>query len=129
MKLHEYQARDVLSKAGIPVPPARVVESAAAAKQAFTDNGSPLQVVKAQVFAGGRGKAGFVKLVKSAEEAFSAADFMLNNRMVSVQTGPEGIAVQKVLIASAVDIAKERSKSNGVVPSNQSPSARLIRAT
>ena len=107
MKIHEYQARDLLFKVGIPVPPARVVDSAAAAKQAFIDNGFPVQVVKAQVFAGGRGKAGFVKLVKSAEEAGAAAEFMLSNRMVSVQTGPEGIEVKKLLIASAVDIAHE----------------------
>jgi len=107
MKIHEYQARDLLSKAGIPVPPARTADTAAEAQQAFLDNGAPLQVVKAQVFAGGRGKAGFVKLVKSAAEARAAAEFMLQNRMVSPQTGPGGIAVKKVLIAAAVDIAKE----------------------
>jgi succinyl-CoA synthetase beta subunit len=107
MKIHEYQARDLLGKAGIPVPPARVVDTAEQARQAFIDNGNALQVVKAQVFAGGRGKAGFVKLVKSADEAKAAAQFMLSNKMISVQTGPEGIAVSKVLIASAVDIAKE----------------------
>jgi succinyl-CoA synthetase beta subunit len=107
MKIHEYQARELLSKAGIPVPPATVVDNPEAAAHAFKENGAPIQVVKAQVFAGGRGKAGFVKLVKSADEAQAAAKFMLNNRMVSVQTGPEGIEVNKVLIAAAVDIAKE----------------------
>ncbi len=107
MKIHEYQARDLLTKAGIPVPPARVVDTPEQARQAFVDNGTALQVVKAQVFAGGRGKAGFVKLVKSADEALAAAQFMLSNKMVSVQTGPEGIEVRKLLIASAVDIAKE----------------------
>ncbi len=107
MKIHEYQARDLLSRAGIPVPPAGVVETAQAAKEAFVRNGLPVQVIKAQVFAGGRGKAGVVKLVKSADEAYQAADFMLKNRMVSVQTGPEGIAVKKLLIAAAVDIAHE----------------------
>jgi len=107
MKIHEYQARDILSKAGVPVPPARVVETAEAAYEAFVVNKAPLQVVKAQVFAGGRGKAGFVKLVKSADEAKAAANFMLTHCMVSPQTGPEGAAVQKVLVAAAVDIAKE----------------------
>ncbi len=107
MKIHEYQAREILSKAGIPVPAARVLDTAEAAGAAFTENGAALQVVKAQVFAGGRGKAGFVKLVKSAEEAKGAAAFMLANRMLSVQTGPEGIEVKKILIAAAVDIAKE----------------------
>lgn len=107
MKVHEYQARDLFAKAGIPVPAARVVESPDAAAKAFRENGGPLQVLKAQVFAGGRGKAGFVKLVKTAEEAHAAAKFMLSNRMVSVQTGPDGIEVHKLLIANAVDIAKE----------------------
>src|SRR5262252_5132216 len=107
MKIHEYQARELLSKAGIPVPPARVVDTPDDAANAFKQNAAPLQLVKAQVFAGGRGKAGFVKLVKSADEAAAAAKFMLTNRMVSVQTGPEGIEVRKVLVAAAVDIAKE----------------------
>ena len=105
MKIHEYQARDLLAKAGVPVPPAKVVETAAAAEEAFIANGMPVQVIKAQVFAGGRGKAGFVKLVKSAAEARAAAEFMLNNRMVSPQTGPEGVAASKLLVAGAVDIA------------------------
>ncbi len=107
MKIHEYQARDLLGKAGIPVPPASVVDTPDGAAAAFKQVGAPLQVVKAQVFAGGRGKAGFVKLVKTADDAAAAAKFMLTNRMVSVQTGPEGIEVKKVLIAAAVDIAKE----------------------
>ncbi|NNM85199.1 MAG: ADP-forming succinate--CoA ligase subunit beta [Phycisphaerales bacterium] len=107
MKIHEYQARDLLAKAGVPVPPAKVVETAAAAEEAFIANGMPLQVIKAQVFAGGRGKAGFVKLVKSAAEARAAAEFMLGNRMVSPQTGPEGVAATKLLVAGAVDIAHE----------------------
>ena len=68
MKIHEYQARQILSDAGIPVPPAEVVRSADEAAAAFKFK-SPMCVVKAQVYAGGRGKAGFVKLVKSAEEA------------------------------------------------------------
>jgi succinyl-CoA synthetase beta subunit len=63
--------------------------------------------VKAQVYAGGRGKAGFVKLVKNADEAHDAAKFMLSNRMVSVQTGPEGVPVSVLLVAPGVDIAKE----------------------
>src|SRR5262249_36851987 len=67
----------------------------------------PLCVVKAQVYAGGRGKAGFVKLVKSAQEAHDAAKFMLSNRMVSYQTGPEGVPVSVLIVAPGVDIAKE----------------------
>ena len=107
MKIHEYQARDLLAQAGIAVPSARVVQTAAEAEKAFVENSLPVQVIKAQVFAGGRGKAGFVKLVRSAAEARAAAEFMLANRMVSPQTGPEGIAVGKLLVAGAVDIAHE----------------------
>src|SRR6201999_1585664 len=89
MKIHEYQARDLLGKAGIPVPPATVVDNPEAAAAAFKANGAPLQVVKAQVFAGGRGKAGFVKLVKTADEAKAAAPFLLANKIVSVHTRSE----------------------------------------
>ena len=64
-------------------------------------------VVKAQVYAGGRGKAGFVKLVKSADEALDAAKFMLTHRMTSKQTGPEGVPVSVLIVAPGVDIAKE----------------------
>ena len=111
MKIHEYQARDLLSKAGIPVPPGAVITDPAQAADAYDlvtrSAGTALAVVKAQVFAGGRGKAGFVKLVRSAAEAKAAAEFMLANRMVSPQTGPEGLEVNTLLIAAGVDIAKE----------------------
>lgn len=114
MKIHEYQARDVLSSAGIPVPPGQLVESIEHAAKAYKqtlaeadmkDGG--LAVVKAQVYAGGRGKAGFVKLVRSADEATEAARFMLSNKMVSPQTGPGGLEVKKLLIAAGVEIEKE----------------------
>src|SRR5437762_13531733 len=84
MKIHEYQARQILADNGIPVPPAEVVRSPDEAAQAFKDFGGALCVVKAQVYAGGRGKAGFVKLVKSADEAREAAQFMLTHRMTSI---------------------------------------------
>ncbi len=111
MKIHEYQARDLLASYGIPVPPGKVITSKEDAAQAYkaatADAGTDLAVVKAQVFAGGRGKAGFVKLVRSADEATEAARFMLSNRMVSNQTGPDGLEVNKLLIAAGVDIAHE----------------------
>ena len=107
MKIHEYQARQILSDAGVPVPPAEVVRSPDEAAAAFRKFGAAMCVVKAQVYAGGRGKAGFVKLVKSADEARDAAKFMLSNRMVSYQTGPEGVPVSVLLVAPGVDIAKE----------------------
>jgi succinyl-CoA synthetase beta subunit len=107
MKIHEYQARQILTDAGIPVPPAEVVRTPEEAAEAFKHFKAPMCVVKAQVYAGGRGKAGFVKLVKSADEARDAAKFMLNNRMVSYQTGPEGVPVSVLIVAPGVDIEKE----------------------
>ncbi|MGE5610438.1 MAG: ADP-forming succinate--CoA ligase subunit beta [Bacillota bacterium] len=107
MKIHEYQARQILSENGIPVPPGEVVRSADEAAEAINRLNRPMCVVKAQVYAGGRGKAGFVKLVHTAEEARQAAEFMLSHRMVSVQTGPEGVPVSVLLVAPGVDIAKE----------------------
>ena len=111
MKIHEYQARDLLSNYGLPVPPAEIItdakDAAAAYDKASKSGNTDLVVVKAQVHAGGRGKAGFVKLVRSAAEATEAATFMLSNRMVSNQTGPEGLAVTKLLVAAGVDIDHE----------------------
>jgi succinyl-CoA synthetase beta subunit len=112
MKIHEYQARTLLQQAGIPVPSGVTIDSleqaAAAFKTATGGMASPLAVVKAQVHAGGRGKAGFVKLVKSPEEATEAARFMFTHRMVSPQTPPEGLEVKKLLVAQAADIADRR---------------------
>ena len=106
MKIHEYQARELLAEAGVPVPQALVVEKVDAAVAAYDRIGGRA-VVKAQVFAGGRGKAGFVKLCNSADEVRRAASFMLTSRMVSPQTGPAGIQVKKLLVAAAVDIDSE----------------------
>jgi succinyl-CoA synthetase beta subunit len=110
MKIHEYQARDLLHSYKIPVPPGRMIESIQHAGEAFraAAEGSATGevVIKAQVHAGGRGKAGFVKIVKNIDEATSAASFMLTNRMKSPQTPPEGLEVKKVLIAQAAPIAK-----------------------
>jgi len=107
MKIHEYQARQILKEAGIPVPAAEVVRTPDEAADAYRKFNQPMCVVKAQVYAGGRGKAGFVKLVKSADEAKAAAKFMLGNRMVSYQTGPEGVPVNVLLVAPGVDIQRE----------------------
>ncbi|HMN95717.1 MAG TPA: ADP-forming succinate--CoA ligase subunit beta [Phycisphaerales bacterium] len=110
MRIHEYQARQLLADAGIPVPPGRMVQSvddAAAEAKALFDGGARIVVVKAQVHAGGRGKAGFVKVVNGAPEAREAAKFMLSNRMISPQTPAEGLDVRRLLVAAGVDIAKE----------------------
>ena len=110
MKLHEYQARQLLADHGVAVPPAEVIDSAdeaAAAFEKLAPQGGGLCVVKAQVHAGGRGKGGGVKLVRSAEEATEAARAILAKPLVTPQTGPEGVEVKKLLVAAGVDIAKE----------------------
>src|SRR2546430_5817130 len=105
--IHVYQVRQLLPGAGVPSPPAEVVRTPDEAAEAFKKIAQPMCVVKAQVYAGGRGKAGFVKLVKSADEAREAAQFMLTHRMTSVQTGPGGVPVSVLIVAPGVDIAKE----------------------
>lgn len=111
MKIHEYQARELLAKFGVPVTASVLAHSGEEAAEAFDrlrrDHGIKMAVVKAQVHAGGRGKGGGVKLVKSAEEARAVATHMLSKPLVTPQTGPEGVPVKKVLVAEAVDIAKE----------------------
>ena len=110
MKIHEYQSRELLQKFGVPVPGGIVVDNASQAAEAFDKlkaDGASLAVVKAQVHAGGRGKGGGVKLVKTAEEAKQAAETILSKPLVTPQTGPEGVPVHKLLIASGVDIEKE----------------------
>ena len=106
MKIHEYQARQLLAEAGVPVPPAEVASTAEEALAAYGRLGGRV-VVKAQVSAGGRGKAGFVRLCDDADQVREAAEFMLTHRMVSRQTGPAGVAVRKLLLAAAMDIAGE----------------------
>ncbi len=131
MKIHEYQARELLAGHGIPVPPSVVIDSVDAASGAYRQTAGEdgaAAVVKAQVHAGGRGKAGFVKLVRSAEEATQAARFMLTNRMVSPQTGPEGLEVRRLLVGKAVEIEHEfyvamttdrRSRRNVLIASRE----------
>jgi succinyl-CoA synthetase beta subunit len=133
MKIHEHQARDLLASYNIPVPAGQVIESPLAAEEAFSkvakaagmspDSGNALIVIKAQVHAGGRGKAGFVKLVKTAAEAKAAATFMLTNKMVSPQTGPEGLVVKKLLVAAGVDIADRRAAARRSSTSPSPPTA------
>jgi succinyl-CoA synthetase beta subunit len=114
MKVHEYQARNLLAEAGIPVPPGVLIGSATEALPAFdavtrdrAPSEEPLAVVKAQVHAGGRGQAGFVRLVRSPAEAEDAATFMLGRRMVSPQTGPAGVEVRRLFVVRGVPIERE----------------------
>jgi len=107
MNLHEYQAKQLFAEFGIPVPegrPAVTPEAASAAAQAL---GGGRWVVKAQVHAGGRGKAGGVKLVESPEAAAVAAQGMLGTRIVTHQTDAKGLPVQTVLVEKAGSIARE----------------------
>ncbi len=106
MNIHEYQAKDVLRAFGIPVPRGRVALSADQVERAARELGGRC-VVKAQIYAGGRGKAGGVKLVASAEEALGAAKDLFGRTLVTPQTGPDGLVVRRVLVEEAVQIARE----------------------
>jgi succinyl-CoA synthetase beta subunit len=106
VKVHEYQAKEVLAHYGVAIPRGRLVTRPEVARAAASDLGGKV-VVKAQVHAGGRGKAGGVKLATSAEEAFVVAKQILGMKLVSRQTGPEGKLVHKVLVEEALDISRE----------------------
>ena len=106
MKIHEFQAKEVLRRYGVATPNGQVVESAAEAEDICREMGGRC-VVKAQIHAGGRGKGGGVKLAGSPEEAESIAGAILGMQLVTPQTGPEGQTVRKVLIEEALDIATE----------------------
>jgi len=107
MNVHEYQAKELLAKYGVPVQPGGVAYTAAEAEAVAKRLGGQLWAVKAQIHAGGRGKAGGVKLVKSPEEAGAAAGAMLGKRLVTHQTGPQGRDVKRVYVEAASDIARE----------------------
>ena len=107
MKIHEYQAKSVLARFGVPVPRGEVAVTPAEAKGAAERLGTSVVVVKAQINAGGRGKGGGVKLAKSPEEAGQLAKQMLGMTLVTHQTGPEGRKVEKLLVEQGLDIARE----------------------
>src|SRR4051812_12098997 len=115
MKIHEYQGKQLLRDAGVAVPQGIMATTADEAAAAFRDLGGPLAVVKAQIHAGGRGKGTIkdnlkqhgVQLVRSDVEAASAAGNLLNQKLITIQTGPEGQTVRRVLIEAGCDIARE----------------------
>lgn len=107
MNLHEYQAKLLFESYGIPVPPGKPAHSAQEAVSQTAELGGDSWVVKAQIHAGGRGKAGGVKLVTSKEELAAATKQMLTNRLVTKQSGPEGKPVNCVLVQGVSDIASE----------------------
>ena len=107
MNFHEYQAKQLFADYGIPVPAGKLATTPEQASEATRALGGDEWVVKAQIHAGGRGKAGGVKLVKSAEEAKAAAKKMLGTSMQTYQSGGRALPVNSVLICEATDIAKE----------------------
>ena len=107
MNIHEYQAKDLLRAYGAPVADGRIAKTAAEAKRAAKDLKTDLLVVKAQIHAGGRGKGGGIKLVKTVEELHAEADRMLGKPLVTPQTGPKGRVVRRVYIVEDTTIARE----------------------
>lgn len=107
MKIHEYQAKEILNKYGLPVPKGVVITEKSKAESAFNELGTPVVVVKAQIHAGGRGKGGGVKLAKSLAECQEHANAILGMNLITHQTGPEGKLVNQVLIEAGTDIQKE----------------------
>lgn len=107
MKIHEYQAKAILAKFGVPVPRGELVFKKEEARAAAQRLGTRVVVVKAQIHAGGRGKAGGVKLAKSADEAAMHAERILGMKLVTPQTGPEGRIVRRLLIEEGLDIKRE----------------------
>jgi len=109
LKIHEYQAKQILKDFGVPVPEGEVcatIEQAAETAARLISAGTPV-VVKAQIHAGGRGKGGGIKLARTAAEAKAAAANLLGSKLVTPQTGPEGQLVSKVLLERGVDIQCE----------------------
>src|SRR5438270_6861436 len=106
MKVHEYQAKEILRRYGVPTPRGVVVDNPEEARLAAKELGGRV-VVKAQIHAGGRGKGGGVKLAKTADEAHDLTKQMIGMTLVTHQTGPEGRVVRKVLIEEALNIDKE----------------------
>jgi len=107
MKIHEYQAKAILAKYGVPVPRGEVVFKKEEARRAAQKLGAPVVVVKAQIHAGGRGKGGGVKLARSVDEAQSLAERILGMKLITPQTGEEGRIVRRLLIEEGLDIKRE----------------------
>ena len=106
MNIHEYQAKEILKRYGVPVPVGKVASTLQEVKTAAAELGGRC-VVKAQIHAGGRGKAGGVKLASSPEEAVEKASAILGKNLVTHQTGPEGRQVKHVLVEQSVNIERE----------------------
>src|SRR5882672_7031730 len=106
MKIHEYQAKELLRRFDVKVPRGRVARSIAEAEEAAKELGLPV-VVKAQIHAGGRGKGGGVKLARTSEDVHNLVKQMIGMNLVTHQTGPEGRAVHTLLIEEGLKIKQE----------------------
>lgn len=107
MDIHEYQAKELLSKFGVPIPRGGLAYSPEQATYRANEIGGSVWVVKAQIHAGARGKAGGVKLCRSDEEIWGAADALLGKKLVTTQTGPQGKLVSRLYIEEGTNIDKE----------------------
>lgn len=107
MKIHEYQAREILQDFDVPIPAGKVAETPSQAREIAEQLGGSVWAVKAQVHAGGRGKGGGVKLARNLEQVEELAQAMIGMRLVTKQTGPGGALVSKVLIQQGVNIVSE----------------------
>ena len=107
MKIHEFQAKEILKGYGVPIPKGRVAETSEEARKIAEEIGAKSIVVKAQIHAGGRGKGGGVRVVRSPQEAEKAAKEILGMKLITPQTGPAGRIVQRVLIEEGVNIKEE----------------------
>ena len=120
MKIHEYQAKELMAKYGIPVPRGSMAASPEEARKVAEELGGRV-VVKAQVHAGGRGKAGGVRVVDSPEAAAEFAASILGTQLVTFQTGPEGVPVNSVLVEETMDITQELYTAIVLDPSERRP--------
>ena len=107
MKIHEYQAKQLLAKYGVAVPRGHVAFSADEAVKAAEELGGSVWVIKAQIHAGGRGKGGGVKLARSIDEVRALANEILGMQLVTHQTGPEGQLVKRIYVEEGADIHQE----------------------
>ena len=107
LNIHEYQAKQVFAKYGVPTPKGIIAESVEQAVENAKELGGPVWVVKAQIHAGGRGLGGGVKLAKSLDEVRELATEILGMQLVTHQTGPEGKKVNKIYIEDGADIQDE----------------------
>jgi succinyl-CoA synthetase beta subunit len=127
VNIHEYQAKQILGRFGAPVPKGQPASTPDEAAAAFTALGQPKAVIKVQIHAGGRGKAGGVKLISSANEAREFATQMLGKPLVTHQTGPQGRIVRRIYVEEASQVARELYL--GLVVDRKAQSVAVIAST